>query len=45
VFEFFLAFEGPFWARDFGDFAMKSSAGGHGSYASCYFICADIKSK
>jgi hypothetical protein len=29
----------------FGDFAMKSSAGGHGSYASCYFICADIKIK
>jgi hypothetical protein len=29
----------------FGDFAMKSSAGWHDSYTSCYFICADIKSK
>jgi hypothetical protein len=29
----------------FGDFAMKSSAGGHDSYASCYFISADIKIK
>jgi hypothetical protein len=28
VFEFVLAFEGPFWR-----FAMKSSAGGHDTYA------------